>query len=124
MERQQVVLDPAVMAALGDGKEQRRRREMTPAQRAKAQRDAKRQRVTFELDPQVVKMITQIAAAEQCSPAGVVNLLVTEGVRQYMAGSLVFDGHRQVSGSPKWGWVVMIEGLEELVRELQKHVKK
>jgi len=124
MERQRVQVDPAVAAVLQDGNRRTQRREMTEAQRRKAAQDAKRQRVTFELDPQVVKMITQIAAAEQCSPAGVVNLLVCEGVQRYVAGSLVFDGHRQVSGSPKWGWVVMIEGLEELVRELQKHVKK
>jgi len=125
MARQRVELDPAVAAILGDGKKRQRRRGQTKVQRARAERDGKRQRMTLELDPAVAEMIEAIATAEGCSPASVVNLLVTECVAQYVAGGVNFEESRRPSRSPRYRWVVELNGrVEALVEALGEFVKR
>ena len=124
MTRQTVVLDPAVAAILGEGERRKRRRGQTKAQRARAERDGKRQRMTLELDPAVAEMIEAIATAEGCSPASVVNLLVTECVAQYVAGQVDFEESRRPSRSPRYRWVVELNGrVEALGEALRDFVK-
>ena len=56
MERQKVVLDPAIAAIVAEGGERQRKRRRTKVQRAQAERDAKRRRMTLELDPHVAQI--------------------------------------------------------------------
>ena len=124
MARQKVELDPAVAAILGDGKKRQRRRGQTRTQRVRAERDGKRQRMTLELDPAVAEMIETIATAEGCSPASVVNLMVTECVAQYVAGGVDFEENRRPSRSPRYRWVVELNGrVEALGEALREFVK-
>jgi len=110
MARQQVTLDPAIAAIVKDGSKRERRRGMTGAQRKQAKRDGGRQRVNLELDPQVVEMLKEIAGAEGCSPAGVVNVLVVEAVQQYVDGGVDFSEQRRPSRSARYEWVVELNG--------------
>lgn len=117
-ERRRVVIDPAVAAVLGDGRKRERFRRMNKVQRRQARRDATRKRVTYELDPRVVEMTASIAGVEGCSPAGVVNLLMVEGIRRYVDGEVEFYENVRESRCPRWLWVVVPEGIEEVVRRL------
>ena len=117
-ERRRVVIDPAVAAVLGDGRKRERFRRMNRVERRQAARDATRKRVTYELDPRVVEMVAGIAEAEGCSPAGVVNLLMTEGIRRYVDGEVGFWGNVRESRCPRWLWVVAPQGIEDVVRRL------
>ena len=120
MGRQRVNLDPAMVAILEEGYQRQRNRRMTPVQRKKAARDAKRQRVTFELKPEIVEMIKLIAEFEECSPAGIVDLFVMEAVQEYIQGAIILDGRRRASRSPRWGWVVVLDNLDKLVRSVHQ----
>jgi len=124
MARQKVRLDPAVDAVLGEGRQRRERRRMTPGQRKKAEQDAKRKRVTFELKPEVVEMVRLIAEFEECSPAGVVDLFVAEAAQQYVQGEIILDGRRRPSRSPRWGWVIVLDGLDDLVASLRQFLNR
>ena len=120
-ERQRVIMDPAVAAVLGDNDRRAHRRSMTREQR----KQSSRQRVTFEIDPRVAQAIELVGKAEECSPASVVNLLVVEAVRRYIAGEITFDGHRRTSRSPRWVWVVTLpENVDELMNELRERGQK
>jgi hypothetical protein len=107
MARRKVNMDPAVAAVMGDTKRRERRRGMTKAQKRQAERDAQRQRVTLELDPRIVAMVREIAEAEGCSPASVINLFVADALQRYVDGELVFVGHRRPSEGPRYDWVVI-----------------
>lgn len=124
MARQKVTLDPAVAAVLGEGRQRRRRRTMTPGQRKKAEQDAQRKRVTLELKPQVVEIVRAIAEFEECSPAGIVDLFVAEAAGQYVAGEIRLDGRRRASRSPRWGWVIVLDGLDDLVASLRQFLNR
>lgn len=121
-ERRQV-FDPAVDAILNDGKRRNQWREMTKAQRDKARRDAKRQRVCLELDPRVVEAVALIARAEGCSPAAAFNLLVSKALPQYLTGEIKFEDYHQVSNSPRWGWIIVLgKEPDEALGQLRKLV--
>jgi hypothetical protein len=128
-ERRKRIIDPAVVAVLEDGYQRQRRREMTPEQRKRAVQNAQRQRTTLELKPEIVEMIRLIAEFEECSPAGIVNLFVMEGVEQYIQGEIILDGRRRASRAPRWGWVVVLEdedldGLTKALRQFLNVGKK
>lgn len=121
--RQQVTVDPAVAAIMQDGRRRRKARRMSTQERRQAKRDEKRHRVTLELNPEIAKMIGAIAKSEGCSPAGVVNLLVFDGVQRYIIGELEFVGHVRPSRSPRFDWVVEPSGVVALADRLIKHLK-
>ena len=124
MARQQVTLDPAVEAVLGEGRQRRQRRGMTVGQRKKAEQDARRKRVTLELKPQVVEMVRLIAEFEECSPAGIVDLFVAEAGQRYIEGEIILNGRRRASRSPRWGWVIVLDGLDDLVASLRQFLNR
>jgi len=125
MERQRVQVDPAVAAVLQDADRRSQRREMSQKQRKQAQRDEKRVRMTLELDPRVARMIGAIAVAEEVSPAGATNLLIVEAVQRYVEGVLEFEGQRQPSRSPRYVFMVELNGrVAELERQLDEFVKE
>ena len=115
MGRQKVVLDPAVAAIVGDGGKRQQARRRTKVQQSQAKRDAKRRRVTLELNPHVAQMLDAIAGEEGCSPAGVVNLLVCDAARRYVAGAVRFNGNRRAARGPRYEWVVELDGAAESV---------
>jgi len=120
MGRQGVVIDPAVAAIIQDGTRREGQRGMTRTQRRQAKRDAERQRVTYEVDPAVAAIVAGIAEREGCSPAGVVNLMVATAARGYVRGELEFCGHRRESRSPRYEWVVELNGeAKRLLNELR-----
>jgi hypothetical protein len=112
-------MDPAVAAVLGQGERRQRERRQTPAQRRQAARDAKRTRITLELDPRIVQLLREVAEVEGTSPAGAANLLLREGLRRYVEGGLEFHKHRRPSRSPRYEWVVelSLDGLTEWLAE-------
>ena len=121
MERQRVVVDPAVAAVLGDAEKRATRRTMTQRQRKQAVRDEKRKRVTWELEPRIVEMVERIARAEGVSPASATNLLVVEAVARYVDGALVFDGQRRPSRSPRYEFVIE---LDERIGDVQMRLEE
>jgi len=120
MKRQQVNVPADVQAILGDARTRVQRREMTGKQRRQADRDAQRQRVTLELDPRVVEMIRQVARAEECSPAGVVNLLALEGLRRYAEGAVEFYENKRPSEGHRYAWVIVPVGVEAMQKALNE----
>jgi len=125
MARQRVTLDPAIAAIVKDGSKRERRRGMTQGQRKQSKRDEGRQRVNFELDPQVVKMLKTIADAEGCSPAGAVNVLVVAAVERYVNGGVDFSEQRRPSRSARYEWVVELNGrVDPLVEALREFLKR
>ncbi|MFQ5434272.1 MAG: hypothetical protein ACE5FD_05295 [Anaerolineae bacterium] len=109
--RQQADVDPAVMAVLGDASRRGARRQMSKRQRAQARRDARRERITLELDPSIVRMVKSIAGREGVSPAGVCNLLLADAIVRYVAREIEFDNtNTRPSRSPRFEWVVTIDG--------------
>jgi hypothetical protein len=119
-ERRHMQIDPAIEAIMGSAEQRARQRRMTPAERRQAKRDAQRERVTLELDPALMAMVRQIAEAEGISPAGVINLLLVPGIEKYAAGEIDFGENTRPSRSPRYEWVVELQGLEELARKLNK----
>ena len=109
MERREVRLDPAVEAVLGDGARRGRRRRMTRRERAQAERDSRRQRVTLELNPELVGLVRRVAEHEGVSPAGVVNVLLLDGLGRYGRGELGIDEYVRPSEGPRYDWVVEVE---------------
>jgi len=115
MGRQTITIDPAVAAIIKDGGERQRKRRRTTVQRSQAARDAKRRRVTLELDPRVAQMLDRIAAEEGCSQASAANLLLCDAVTRYVGGAVRFNGNRRASRSPRYEWVVEMDGKAEMV---------
>jgi hypothetical protein len=111
-------LDEAVNAIIGAGDRKQRARRMTEAQRRQAERDAQRQRVTYEVDPRVADFIARVAEHEGCSPASVVNRLMMDALARYTAGDVEFYGHRRPSQGPRYDWVVELD--EEAVETLEE----
>ena len=109
MERREVRLDPAVEAVLGDGARRGRRRRMTRRERAQAERDSRRQRVTLELNPELVGLVRRVGEHEGLSPAGVVNVLLLDGLRRYAGRELGVDEYVRPSQGPRYDWVVEVE---------------
>jgi len=97
---------------------------MTVGQRKKAEQDARRKRVTLELKPQVVEMVRLIAEFEECSPAGIVDLFVAEAGQRYIEGEIILNGRRRASRSPRWGWVIVLDGLDDLVASLRQFLNR
>jgi len=115
MGRQTITIDPAVAAIIKEGGERQRKRRMTTAQRTQAERDAKRRRVTLEINPHVAQMLDRIASEEGCSQASAANLLLCDAVGRYVEGAVQFNGNRRRSRSPRYEWVVEMDGEAEVV---------
>lgn len=110
MSRKRAMVDPAVLAVLGDGERRGKTRRMSARQRKQAARDAVRQRVTLEVDRAVMDMVRRVATREGVSPAGVCSLFLAEMLMRYADGEIDFAEHTRPSRSPRYEWVVTIDG--------------
>jgi hypothetical protein len=109
MTRQTVNIDPAVAAILGESEQRAQMRTMTPAQRQRAQRQARRKSVTYEMHADLVAIVREIADAMEISPAAVVNRLLLDALRRYADGEIDFEDYLEPSRSPRYLWVVKID---------------
>jgi hypothetical protein len=102
----QPVDDPAVEAAIGrDDPYARiqRQRKLTPAQRRRAERDAARSRVQWDLPEDLIALIETMAAETyRCPPSHLAALLMIAGLRQLGTGELVVSDYLEASRSLKW----------------------
>ncbi len=119
MTRQTVNIDPAVAAILGESEQRAQRRAMTPAQRQRAQRQAQRKSVTYEMHADLVAIVREIAEAMAISPAAVVNRLLLDALQRYADGEVDFEDYLRPSRSPRYQWVVEINpnGLRSAVAQ-------
>lgn len=111
MGRQDVHLDPAVAAILGEQEFKQRAREAdTPAEkrqvRKEKERRESRQRVTLELHPQVVAVLRKVAEVEGCSPAAACNYLLGRALLEYGSGAWPLDEVKATTDSNRWQYVV------------------
>lgn len=102
--RQGVGLDPAVLAALGDGRRRERLRGMTPGERRRRARDERRCTATFDMDPAVLERLRRVAEREDCSVSSLAGALVQRGLDELEAGRVGLV--RRVSRSPRFGYVI------------------
>lgn len=73
-------LDPAVAAAIGSGNDRQAMASMPKSERkkklkAKAQQDARNgRRAVYDMDPEVIKAIAEVAEREKCSASNVAEI--------------------------------------------------
>lgn len=115
MGRRQVGVDPVVLAVVTDGDEKRKKN----GKRRKPRAD-ERQQTNLRLASEVADIIKMLAHHERTTPAGVADLLIAAGLRQYLDGQVDFDQYIEESRSPRWDWVVRVDELPALVRELEE----
>jgi hypothetical protein len=109
MTRQEVHIDPGITAILGESDDRTEERRMSPQQRKRKRRQAKRQSVTWELDASLVAIVRQIADALDISPASATNRLLFDALQRYAAGTIDFDDkYLRPSRAPRYLWVVDI----------------
>ena len=65
--------------------------------------------VTLELNPDLVGLVRRVAEREGVSPAGVVNVLLLEGLERYGRRDLEIDGYVRPSQGPRYDWVVELD---------------
>ena len=108
--------DPAVGAALGklDNVYDRtaKLRKMTPGQRRKAERDAKRPTVAMDIPPETMERLRATAQAEGVSVSGLANLFIQIGLRETEAGRFELSSYKRPTRSPRFDW-----GLETTLQE-------
>ena len=109
--------DPAVGAALGSQPTSdtvydrlAKRRAMTPAQRKKAQRDAARSKVTYDLPKRLIESVEQMARETYGCPAShLAALLMRAGLEAVEQGRLDVYEHRRPSNSPRFEWFLRLD---------------
>ena len=99
--------DPAVTANLGPRRDDvyskiAKARSMTPAQRAKAQRDAARSKVTYDLPADLIQQIETLAKTYKCPPSHLAALLMRQGIKAISDGDLNVLEHRITSRVPRY----------------------
>lgn len=108
--------DPAVESALGRMDDVYSRtaklRKMTPGQRRKAERDAKRPTVAMDIPPETMENLRSVAQAEGVSFSGLANLLIQIGLRELEAGRFELRSYKRPTRSPRFEW-----GLETTLQE-------
>ena len=116
VERQVVeVGDAAVEAALspnlnqGRGKDLygkiERARKMTPSQRKKAERDAARSKVTYDIPAELIKRVEMMARdVYRCPPSHLAALLIRAGLKAVEEGRLNVYDHQIPSRVPRFDW--------------------
>ena len=104
-------MDVAVQGLLGDAAKRERKRHMTQEEReqaeksrAKREKDAARDRVTYDIPAELKEAIIDIAEREGVPHSGVAGILLAHAVRLYHAGDITFDhdGVKAHSTSPKY----------------------
>lgn len=119
-------IDPAVESALGKPpvrgsiyERLRRAKEMTPAQRRKAERDRNRSKETFDLPEWLVEAVAQIAETHGVPKSNVAAHLLAAGLKELLNGQINLDWMKKASRSPRY------EGLLEAPERIEnKEIEK
>ncbi len=107
-ELEKPVEDPAVEAALGKPRSQSfyarlaRVKEMTPAQRRKAQKDRQRTKETYDLPKWLIETIEEIAHFHGVPKSNVAAHLIAAGLRSLLDGEINLNWIRKASRSPRY----------------------
>lgn len=104
-------INPDIAAALGEAAQKEQDRSRTPQQRKKAKSDRKRNRVTYDLLPELEAMVERIAKTEELSKSGTAALLLAYAVHEYHNQGLTFFGFHTPSRSPLHEFVVTDENV-------------
>lgn len=123
MNRRQIDQDPGVLAILRQAKDKKQRRRMTPKQRQRHQDQARLKKITYRLDRGIAEMIDLLASTYRCPPAGVAGWLLAQGLRAYAAGEIEIDAVLQASDSPRWDWVIRLNGLDGLRKKVVQRLE-
>jgi hypothetical protein len=94
-----------------------------PKRRRRA-RGETRQQKNLMLHPAVVRMLDRIAEYEGTTPAGVVDLFVVRAIERYLKDEIRFDEVVRESRSPRQDWVVAMQDLDELERQLREWMSR
>lgn len=126
-ERQQLPIestdvDPAVESALGRPVRQSsniyqrlaRIKEMTEAQRRKAEKDRERSKATYDLPDWLIRAVEQIAASHGVPKSNVAAHLLAAGLRDLLDGRINLNWMRKISRSPRYEGI--LESPEEVDR--------
>lgn len=90
-------------------------RNMTPAQRRKAERDARRSKVTVDWPPELIREIMEIAdrPGDRVPFSQLTALLVVHGLKALRAGEFVLSEHKRPSRVPRFEWFLSLEAGNE-----------
>jgi hypothetical protein len=104
-------LDAAVSSAMGDdplygemAERASKARSQTAAQRKQSQRDAKRNKVTYDLAEEISEGVSRVAESLGVPPAHVAGFLLRYGLAAVEEGKLDLRRYRVVSRSLRYGW--------------------
>jgi hypothetical protein len=113
-------IDPAVESVLGkpvrNNIYQRlaRIKEMTEAQRRKAEKDRERSKATYDLPDWLIQAVEQIAVSHGVPKSNVAAHLLAAGLRDLLDGRINLNWMRKISRSPRY------EGLLENPEEIDR----
>jgi hypothetical protein len=111
-------VDPAVASLITGGKQRKKRRSQTQAQREKAERDAARSRKIYDLPRRVIDAVDFVAETEGLSASAVAALLLSDALCRYRERRIALDGPgvKHESPSPKWENAVDIDVILAVLR--------
>lgn len=98
--KRQAVINQDVQAALAHPTKKGASRARTSAQRAKADKDSKRNRVTYDLPEELEAAVERIATDEGVSKSGAAAMLLAHAIHDYQERELGFEGLLVRSRSP------------------------
>jgi ribosome-binding protein aMBF1 (putative translation factor) len=104
--------DPVVQRELAHQAQGEKLRRMPPAKRRKAKADARRSKATYDLPPELIAAIGEIAEAEGLSRSDVAAELLIRAINYYRAGNLVLDNEKQSARSLRWDWKITLSELD------------
>lgn len=91
-----------------------KKRNMTPSQRKKAQRDAARSKVTYDLPEPLVRQVEALARETYHCPAShLAALLIQTGLQEIAAGRLDVYRHRKIANSPRFDFFLDLDDVSD-----------
>ena len=111
-------VDPAVASLITGGKQRKKRRSQTQAQREKSERDAARSRKIYDLPRRVIDAVDFVAETEGLSASAVAALLLSDALCRYREKRIALDGPgvKHESSSPKWENTVDVDVILAVLR--------
>lgn len=106
------VHDPVVQQELARQTQGEKLRRMSPAKRRKAKADARRSKATYDLPPELITTIGEIAEAEGISRSDMAAEFLIRAVNYYRTGSLVLDNEKRSARSLRWDWKLILSELD------------
>ena len=110
-------VDPAVASLITGGKQRKKRRGQTQAQREKAERDAARSRASYDLPQRVKDALSFVAEEESLPVSTVAALFLSDALCRYREKRIVLnDGIKELNLSPRWEFNVSIDVILAVLR--------